>query len=90
MVFKLLIRSGNHYVLFRRLVSYLRFQCIPMELNCPVVRVKIFKEKGNKINKDGKKKYTGKRISRKRHRRSKDRVYKSTTSLFCSILPSSL
>jgi hypothetical protein len=42
-----------------------------MELNCPDVRVKIFKEKENKNNKDGKKKYTGKRISRKRHRRSR-------------------
>jgi hypothetical protein len=36
-----------------------------------VVRVNILKE--NKINKEGKKKYTGRRISRKRHR-SKERV----------------
>jgi hypothetical protein len=58
MVSKTLLRPGNNYVLFRRMESYLGFNCIPMELNCTVVRVKILKEKENKNNKEGKKKYT--------------------------------
>jgi len=74
MAFKILIRPGNHYVLFRRMESYLRFNCIPMALKCTVVEVKILKEKENKNNKEKKKKYTGKRISRKRYKRSKDRA----------------
>jgi hypothetical protein len=32
------------------------------------MQVKMLKEKGNKNNKEGKTKYTGRRISRKRHR----------------------
>jgi hypothetical protein len=60
--------------LFRGLESYLRLHCIPIELNCPDVRVKTFEEKGNTTNKEGKKKYTGKRISRKRYRRGRQSI----------------
>jgi hypothetical protein len=70
MAFKILIRPGNHYVLFRRMESYrtMRFNYIPTELSCTVVRVKILTEKEIKNNKEGKKIYIERRISRKRHR----------------------
>jgi len=90
MAFNILIRPGNYYELFRRMESYksLRFNCIPTEFICTVVLAKTLKEKENKNNKEGKKKYSGRRISRKRHRRS-NKEHKNNTALCCSILPSS-
>jgi len=87
MAFNILIGPGNHYVLYRRIESYksLKFNYIPTEFICTVVLSKTLKEKENKNNKDGKKKYTG---SRKRHRRS-NKEYRNNTALCCSILPSS-
>jgi hypothetical protein len=66
----------------------LRLNCIPTEFICTFVLVKTLKEKENKNNKEGKKKYIGRGMSRNRHRRN-NKEYKNNTAFCCSILPSS-